>query len=59
MSSSPFLCAATLSCEGVRVASFKPLHSDEGDRVVSPHFRPLKKLLTREGFARLKADTKA
>jgi hypothetical protein len=56
MSSSPFLCAATLSCEGVRVDSFKPLHSDIQAPVVSPSYRPLRKLFTREGFARFKAS---
>jgi hypothetical protein len=54
MSSSPFLCAATLSCEGVRVDSFKPLHRDNSDYPVSPHYQPLKKLFTAESFARFK-----
>lgn len=55
MSFSPFLSAATLSCEGVRVDSFKPLHSDANEAVVSPHYQPLKKLFTVKGFARFKA----
>ena len=55
MSSSPFLSAAALSCEGVRVDSFKPLHMDENDRVVSPHYQPLRKLFNRESFLRFKA----
>lgn len=54
MSSSPYLSAATLSCEGVRVDSFKPLHVDANDAPVSPHYQPLKKLFSREGFARFK-----
>jgi hypothetical protein len=54
MSSSPFLSAATLSCEGVRVDSFKPLHMDTNDHVVSPHYQPLKKLFTAASFARFK-----
>ena len=58
MSSSPFLSAATLCCEGVRVDSFKPLHMDENDRVVSPHYKPLNKLFSRESFARFKASGK-
>ncbi len=55
MNSSPFLSAATLACEGVRVDSFKPLHSDANDQVVSPHYQPLKKLFSRESFVRFKA----
>jgi hypothetical protein len=55
MSSSPFLSAATLSCEGVRVDSFKPLHVEGLEHAVSPNYRPLKKLFSRESFARLKA----
>jgi hypothetical protein len=54
MSSSPFLSAATLSCEGVRVDSFKPLHVDGETAVISPEYQPLKKLFDRESFARFK-----
>jgi hypothetical protein len=54
MSSSPFLSAATLSCEGVRVDSFKPLHVDANVALVSPCYQPLKKLFDRDSFARFK-----
>jgi hypothetical protein len=55
MNSSPFLSAATLSCEGVRVDSFKPLHRDISEHAVSPHYQPLRKLFTPESFARFRA----
>jgi hypothetical protein len=54
MSSSPFLCAATLSCDGVRVDSFKPLHVDANVAIISPNYQPLKKLFDAESFARFK-----
>jgi hypothetical protein len=43
MSSSPFLCAASLSLEGVRVDTFKPLHGDTIEPVADPLDQPAKK----------------
>jgi hypothetical protein len=52
MSSSPFLCAASLSLEGVRVDTFKPLHGDTIEPVASPHDQPVKKVLNLDGLLR-------
>jgi hypothetical protein len=53
MSSSPFLCAASLSLEGVRVDTFKPLHGDTTEPVDNPHDQPMKKAFNLDGFLRL------
>jgi hypothetical protein len=52
MSSSPFLCAASLSLDGVRVDTFKPLHGDSSEPAISPHYQPVKKSFNLDGLLR-------